>query len=239
MVGNQDKPRKVITVDGLAGSGKTTLAKALAKRLNYVHFHTGAIYRVVGLLALSTGINLQDEAGIVAILKSNPIVLRHNPGLGVEAWVGQEHLSKDQRLNLPATSEAASTVAQHPLVRAELVQLQREALPGFNLVAEGRDMGTVIFPDAVLKFFVVADLDVRIKRRISQLASARQRISQDQLNLLKKEMEIEIVERDKRDSQRPVAPTVAAQDAIVIDNSTERLTDLVEKMYDLVSQRGV
>lgn len=234
-MGNAIDSRVVITVDGLAGCGKTSLAKGLARKLGYVHFHTGALYRTVGLLALEKKIDLEDEAAVVELLTSTQIRLIENSEASVEIMVGSRNFSEDKRLSLPTTSQAASVISKHQLVRSSLIALQREALPQRNLVAEGRDMGTVIFPDAKAKFFVETAPQVRIARRIKQLLEDNPDFSAEQVNLLKKDMEIEVLERDRRDVERVVAPTVPAENAIVIDNSSETLTNVVERMYAFVS----
>ncbi|NLF25817.1 MAG: cytidylate kinase, partial [Deltaproteobacteria bacterium] len=142
-------------------------------------------------------------------------------------------------LHKPEISEAASLAASLGEVRAALITAQREAFSEHGLVAEGRDQGTVIFPDAELKFFIKADVEVRVMRRMAQLYPNHADFDAERLNSLKKEMEIEVVERDRRDQERSVAPTLPASDAIIIDNSRQTLTQLLQNMYDSAASRGL
>ena len=237
--------RKVITIDGPSGSGKSTLSKMLAEKLGYKQLNTGSIYRAVAYLCLTSGVDCNDESAVLAILSKAKIELKSSP-LGESEILLNDKVLKDE-IRTPKVSEGTSIVSSHPKVREALVDVQRNAYPGSNLVAEGRDMGTVIFKDADLKFFVTVDEETRIKRRIEQLEAARRKeggssikpLSQDELNLLKEQMKIEITERDKRDSERRVAPLKAASDAIMIDNSSETLTETLDNMYSYATKRGL
>lgn len=231
--------RKVITVDGLAGSGKSTLARLLAERLGFVHFSSGLHYRAIGYLALREGLTPEFAAEAAKCLERHRIQLRVDGGLLIDgAALGDE-------LYQPRVSEMTSKFAALPEVRSALVRLQRDVFPGCPLVAEGRDMGTVIFPDANIKFFIEASCEVRVRRRLAQLgyetyeAALARGLTENELNSLKKDIEIEIIERDARDCQRAIAPTVAAADAVTIDNSSQTLTQVVQCMYDAVASRGL
>lgn len=228
--------RIVITVDGLAGSGKTTLSRELAKLLGFAHFNSGILYRAVGFLALHNGVSPDDGAALAELISAHTIELDLDAQLSSQLIIDGNVRSGE--LHQPPVSDAASRVAASPEVRAALIDVQRSAFPGHNLVAEGRDMGTVIFPDANLKFFVDADLEVRTERRLAQLREAPENASKDD-KLLKKELEVEINERDKRDIRRAVAPTVAADDAVHINNSGQTLTQVLQNMYDSVANRGL
>ncbi len=217
--------RKVITVDGLAGSGKSTLSKLLAERLGYVHFNSGLLYRVIGYLAIQSGVSRDDEDAVLTVMQQKKISLTKKDGLMIDGVTCPEPL-----IRTPDVSEAASKVAAHPKVREALIELQRTVFPEDNIVAEGRDMGTVIFPNADLKFFVTAATETRVKRRMAQLGLT------DEKSDLIKQIEREIIERDKRDSERAVAPTVAAKDAVQVDNSSLPLAEVVQNMYEKASQ---
>lgn len=230
--------RVVITVDGLAGTGKTTLSKKLAERLGYRHFSSGILYRAVGAIALRAGYDLQDSLAVGKILKEHTLELIGVKEYGSQIVVDGQPVGSDT-LYGPEVSEATSIIAQLEQIRADLIAVQREVFPGENLVAEGRDMGTTIFPDAPLKFFVTIQEEVAIERRLTQIVAARGNISESELKSLKERMKIEISERDARDRARKVSPTLPAEDAIVIDNSSETLTRVVQNMYDAASERGL
>ena len=213
--------RTVIAVDGLAASGKTALAKAIARELGFAHLNSGLLYRAAALLAYEAGVDLNLEPAVAAIISSHRLELKIEQGgeadLVVDGAVRTESLSSQR------VSEGASLVARHPLVRSLLMEPQRNAFPGVGLVAEGRDMGTVVFPEAAAKFFVEARLDVRAKRRCAQL---------EQRGLVCNPVAVteELRQRDERDSSREVAPMKVAAGAIVIDNSDQPLEVVVQSM---------
>ena len=227
--------RRVVTVDGLAGSGKTALSRLLAERLGYVHLSTGLVYRALGWLALVNSVGFEDTPGLLDLLKDHSVEFRVEEGASATLFI--DDIRGDQRLHLPEVSEAASVTSRHLAVREALLELQRGAFPGQNIVVEGRDMGTVVFPTAAVKFFVQASQAVRIERRLSQLQIELGILNDETLNSLKKQIEIEIIERDERDSKRPISPTRAAPDAIAIDNSSQTLTEVVQNMYDAALKR--
>ncbi len=229
--------RIIITVDGLAGSGKTSLSKALAAELGYVHFSSGILYRSLAWLVRQNQVDPEDHQAVAATLAKHKIELQINQQNSSIVLIDDE--LRGAELHTPENSEMTSRVSVIAEVRAGLLEVQRNAFQGRNLVAEGRDMGTVVFPDAPLKFFIDVDVETRVARRLQQLITERPNISQEERNLLKKQMEIEIVERDQRDQERVEAPTVAATDAIIVDNSGQSLTQAVQSMYAAVASRGL
>ncbi|MBX7138171.1 MAG: (d)CMP kinase [Oligoflexia bacterium] len=226
--------RKVITVDGLAASGKSTLAKHFAERLHYAHLNTGMLYRAVGLAALLNSVDRNDESALFEMMQKARFEFALSPARGTIIKLDGRELGDE--LFTPEVSEATSLASRHPRVRERLLAIQRQAFPGTNIVAEGRDVGTVVFPDADLKLFITASEEVRRERRLRQMARSR---PGEDLNRLKLEIEREIAERDRRDTSRAVAPAVPAADAIVIDNSALALTATLESMYDAASKRGL
>ncbi len=222
--------RIVISVDGLAGSGKSSLALGLAERLKFQHFWSGQLYRIVGLLAVKNSIDFADGKRIVEVLKAHSVeAVRSHTGSSAASLDGKV---MSIELTSPDVSEAASRVAVLPEVRAYLVALQRESFPGLNIVAEGRDMGTVIFPESALKFFITAPVETRVSRRLSQLG-----LVGGAADVVAEQLKKEIYERDKRDSERLIAPTKAAGDAIIIDNASQSLTEVIEHMYALATSK--
>lgn len=219
--------RDVITVDGLGACGKSALAMLLAKRLGYGHLNSGLLYRAAGWLALHEGRDLTDCRAVLEVLGRHSIELTKGPDLSSVVVI--DGVPRDNELHSAEVSNAASTVAQHQALRDLFIEAQRNAFAPGGVVAEGRDMGTIIFPDARVKFFVEADLDVRAKRRFAQLQGTPQEKPLDSIRAA-------LDERDNRDATRSVAPTKPAEGAIVIDNSKSRLDETVERMYRLSSE---
>lgn len=220
--------RTIITVDGVGASGKSALARLLAERLGFAHLNSGLLYRAAALLAHDAGISPDDEAAVLAVLSSHSIELSYRPGEGAKVLVDQQN--REAELNSESISRIVSAVAKHPLVRERFKKAQREAFSPMSVVAEGRDMGTVIFPDAPIKFFIQADLRVRAERRQAQLAAKGEIVSVESIAE-------DLARRDSTDSQRAVAPMKAADGAILIDNSHGTLEETVERMFQVVAQR--
>ncbi len=212
----------VIAVDGPAASGKGTLARALAARLGYAYLDTGALYRAVGLVALQLGCNLDDINSLVPALE----MVRRN--------LTAESLA-DPALRQPSVSEAASRVAALPGVRTALVDYQRafaQNPPGNvgGAVLDGRDIGTVICPEADLKFFVTADPEERARRRFNEIRNAHPDMTEERVLR-------DILKRDQRDSTRRTAPTLAAPDATVIDSTKLPPEDVLNTAISAVTAK--
>ncbi len=214
--------RTIIAVDGLAASGKSTLAKNLAKRLNFICFSSGILYRALAWAALRSEFKPERGDDLANFLASIEFTLSTDPKTGVVLKLnGQE---PGQEIYGKEVSKYASILAAQTEVRKFLMPIQRQAFPGHSMVVEGRDIGTVVFPDADLKFFIRADIAVRVDRRFAQRCDLGDKA-------LKSEIERELLERDQRDTQREFSPAIAAPDAIIIDNSAQTLTSVLENMY--------
>jgi CMP/dCMP kinase len=228
--------RKVITIDGLAASGKSSLGLELARRIKYKYLNSGLIYRILGYLVVKSSTDQNSEKDVFSVLQRHELVFGEDEKGANRGFLDGNDVT--EKLFDPSVSECTSIISKFQQVRAALLSLQQNAFPGQDLVAEGRDMGTVVFPNAPLKFFIECNVETRVERRIKQIAS-QQKLSLEELKVLKQKMEIEVIERDKRDKERKESPTVAAKDAIVIINSGKTLTEVVESMYDFVAKYGL
>ena len=219
------RSRDVITVDGFGASGKSALAQGLARILGYGHLNSGLLYRAVALMCLTENRNLTDGDAVLDVMSRHSLVLTQDPACS--SVVNIDGNPYAQELTSADVSTGASLVARHQPVRDRLVEIQRQAFQPGGVVAEGRDMGTTIFPDARVKFFVIARLDVRARRRFEQIRGTPQEVPLEQIQ---KDLE----ERDRRDSTSPVGTMKQADGAILIDNSDEPLEVVLKKMAALV-----
>ncbi len=214
----------VLTIDGPSGSGKGTLAQRMAEKLGWHYLDSGAIYRVLALAALRHAIDLTDERALTVLAEK----------LNVQFLLAQGQLQvmlEDIDVSLLIRSEqagnAASKVAALPAVRVALLQRQRDFRQAPGLVTDGRDMGTVVFPDAPFKVFLTASVEVRAQRRYKQL---KEKGIGSNLSALV----AEISERDERDTQRQVAPLRPAADAVILDSTQLGIEAVVEKVSALI-----
>jgi cytidylate kinase len=217
--------RDIITVDGWAASGKSAIAKALSKTLGYGHLNSGLLYRAVGHLVLSEEKDPTSCSQVLEVMSKHSLDLSKD-GSGSSSVV-LDGGARDAELATPEVSLAASLVARHQPVRDQLLPLQRNAFGTSGVVAEGRDMGTVVFPEARIKFFITADVVVRAARRVQQLGS-----SPDAPSLESVRRSIE--ERDERDATSPVGTTKQADGAIMIDNSERSLQETIQVMLQTI-----
>jgi cytidylate kinase len=222
----------VIAVDGHSSCGKSTLAKALASRLNYAYIDTGAMYRAVTLFGLRNGFindGKVDEADLIAQLKQIKITFRYNTATGKnETFLNGENIEEEIR-QLPV-SRNVSPVATIGEVRKHLVALQQEMGKDKGIVMDGRDIGTVVFPDAELKIYMTASPEVRAQRRYDELKAKGENVSFD-------EIKANVVERDYIDENREESPLKKADDAIVLDNSFLTPDQQLEWAYQKVMER--
>ena len=219
---------RVIAVDGPAGAGKSTTARSVAHRLGWSYLDTGALYRCVALQALERGVDLDDGDALAKIAAA--LDVRFGVGADTRVMLGERDVTT--AIRAPELSQAASRVSAVPTVRAALVDLQRRSARPPGTVAEGRDMGTVIFPNAQLKVFLDADIGERARRRAQDLRDAGR---EDALADVRSQMS----ERDARDAGRAVAPLKPAADAMVLDTTHLGLDEVVERIVAEARARGM
>lgn len=217
----------IITVDGPSGAGKGTLCYSLAEKLGYALLDSGAIYRVTALAALKSAVDLSDELALAELARNLDIQFIPQNG-EVNILLNGENVS--HLIRTQEVAEAASKVAVFPQVRAALLQLQQDFAQNDRLIADGRDMGTVVFPEAQVKLFLDASAEERAKRRYKQLQSKG--ISGNFAQIL-----AEIKERDFRDRNREVAPLKAADDALLLDSTTLSIDEVIAQALDYIKQR--
>lgn len=215
----------VLAVDGPGGAGKGTLCQAVAARLGWHLLDSGALYRLVAAAAERAGVELDDEAGLAGLARDLPARFE-----GDRVWLGDEDVSAEIRSE--ACGNRASRVAALPGVRTALVGLQREFRRTPGLVADGRDMGTVIFPDAELKVFLTAAAEERARRRYKQLKEKGFDVNLAALSA-------EVAARDRRDAERAVAPLRPAADAVVVDSTSLDIDAVIERVLQEMWRRGL
>ena len=217
--------RLIVAIDGPSGAGKGTIARALAARLRYRHIDTGAMYRAVAWQALQDGVDLSDEHGVAAVAN------------GIRLVVGDGEVSVDGRdiaaaIRTPEIDAAAAAVARQPRVREILIEQQRAAGGSGGIVMEGRDIGTVVFPDADVKIYLDAAPDERARRRAADPAHAAGRGA-----VAVQDIATALEARDRSDRTRAASPLTCAPDAIAIDTTGVPIDDVIERVLAIVEAR--
>jgi cytidylate kinase len=220
----------VITVDGPSGAGKGTISHMLADHLGWHFLDSGALYRVTGQACAIEGISWEDQPAVTEVARN--LDVRFTTAPDGEILVAYKGVDVSSDIRTEEGGRGASTVAAIPAVREALLQRQREFQQAPGLVADGRDMGTVVFHDAPLKFFLVASAAERAERRYKQLIAKGKNVSLPRLLA-------DIRERDERDSSREVSPLVPAEDAIVIDSTAMPIREVFELVMQKVSEKGL
>ncbi len=213
-----------IAIDGPASSGKSTIAKEIANRLNINYIDTGAMYRGLTYKILENNVDIKNEFEMNNLLNSTKISFKDN-----EIYLDGININKEIRKNI--ISKKVSTVASLKNVRNYMLKLQREIASNKSIVMDGRDIGTVVLPNADFKFFITASLEERAKRRFNDLEKEDASVSLDQL---KKEIE----ERDCKDSNRKIAPLKKAEDAILIDNTNLTKSESILKILNIIESNS-
>lgn len=216
-----------IAIDGPAGAGKSTIAKTASKNLGYIYVDTGALYRTIGLNALRQGKNTKDPDEVVPTLADVKVSLRFVDG-EQRVFLGEEDVSEAIRQN--EVSMAASNVSSIPAVREFLFDLQRNIAAENNCIMDGRDIGTVVLPDAKIKIYLTASAEARADRRFKELTEKGQSVD---YNVILEEIE----KRDYQDMNREIAPLKKAEDAILVDTTELNLQESIDYMIKVIKER--
>ena len=216
-----------IALDGPAGAGKSTVAKGAAKALGFIFVDTGALYRTVGLKFLRDGYGTELDCDIESVLKTVDVDIKFIDGVQ-HVFLNGEDVSEEIRT--PKASMMASAVSAKPPVRAFLLEMQRRLARENNVIMDGRDIGTVVLPDATLKFFVTASVAERANRRYKELMEKGMDVNYDDIYR-------DIETRDYNDSHREIAPLKPAEDSIIFDTTGNTLEESVEKLLKMIKER--
>ncbi len=219
--------KKAIAIDGPSGAGKSTISKILAKEFGFTYVDTGAIYRTVGVYARRNGINPKSAEDVGKALSDINIEIKHTDGVQ-RLYLNGDDVTEAIREHI--ISQYASDVSAIPAVRAFLLEMQREFARRDNVIMDGRDIGTVVLPDAGIKIFLTATDEDRATRRYEELLSKGQSVTFEKVL---SDMRI----RDEQDSKRAVAPLVPAEDAITVDTTGNTLEKSIEVLKDIISKR--
>lgn len=217
-----------IAIDGPSGAGKSTISRKAAEKFGFIYVDTGAIYRTIGLATKIRGVSLDDTAAVVALLPTLEIELKYNDAGEQHMYLDGNNVSRDIRL--PEVSMLASKVSAIPEVRAFLVDMQRGMAEKYDVIMDGRDIGTVILPNADLKIFLTADVRDRARRRYEELHAKGMEKPFD-------EVLAEMEKRDEQDTQRAAAPLKAADDAVLLDTSGNTLEESIDEVCRLISEK--
>ncbi len=212
-----------IAIDGPSGAGKSTISKLLANKLGYVYIDTGAMYRAIGLFAITNGFNTKSDVDKIIEMLNHVEIKIVCGKLRQEVFLNNENVT--DKIRTPEVSIAASDVAVIPQVRLKLVEMQRNLAEGNDVIMDGRDIGTYVLPDAQIKIFLTASAESRAQRRYDELVK-------NGIETTFEEVLSDVNKRDKNDSEREFSPLSVAEDATVIDttdNSLEESVDLIEK----------
>lgn len=217
-----------IAIDGPSGAGKSTISRKAAEKFGFIYVDTGAIYRTIGLATKIRGVSLDDTAAVVALLPTLEIELKYNDAGEQHMYLDGNDVSRDIRL--PEVSMLASKVSAIPEVRAFLVDMQRGMAEKYDVIMDGRDIGTVILPNADLKIFLTADVRDRAHRRYEEQCAKGMEKPFD-------EVLAEMEKRDEQDTQRAAAPLKAADDAVLLDTSGNTLEESIDEVCRLISEK--
>lgn len=217
-----------VAIDGPSGSGKSTMARRLARAFNFIYVDTGAIYRTLGLAGYRAGIDRRDAKAVMKILSGLDIQIRYNEAGEQCMLLNGEDVSKEIRL--PEISLCASDVSSHQEVRSFLLEMQRRFARENNVIMDGRDIGTVVLPDADLKIYLTASPEARARRRLAELKEKGENVSFE-------EVLHDMIIRDEQDSNRAAAPLRKAEDAVELDSSDLSAEETFGRLCEIVINR--
>ena len=218
----------VIAIDGPSGAGKSTTARLLAERLGYIYIDTGAMYRSIGWKAKREGIDPEDERGLAELCARTAVTIKKD---NKDPKIFVDGIDVSGEIRTPDMGMMASAVSKSPAVRARLLTLQRELGENGGVVMDGRDIGTVVFPEADMKFYLDASAEERGRRRFVELRSKGMDVDRAQITQ-------EIRERDRQDSGRKIAPLRKADDAVLIDSSDMSIDEVLHRMISEIAKVG-
>lgn len=216
-----------VAIDGPAGSGKSTIAKRLAQENKILYLDTGAMYRACALKAIGAGVDVADENAVCDVLVHTDVDVKHENG---EQRTMLDGVDVSEEIRRPEVSMAASTISRHPYVRMKMVEKQREIASNTSCVLDGRDIGTVVLPNADFKFFLTARPEVRAKRRYDELKAKGYQVD---LSALEQELAL----RDQQDSTRAVSPLKQASDAVLVDTSDMTVEEVVAHIRGKIQEK--
>ena len=216
-----------VAIDGPAGAGKSTIAKRVAKKLDYIYVDTGAIYRALAYTSINSGYDTKKDIDLIAELANKcKIELKYIDSVQ-HIFVNEKDVT--DYIRTPEVSKGASDVSAIPAVRDALLSIQRNIANSNNILMDGRDIGTVVLPDATFKIFLTASIDERAKRRYKEMVEKG-------IECNFKDIKADIAYRDEQDSNRPVAPLKPAEDSVIFDNSNYTFEESVEYLYKLIKE---
>ena len=217
-----------IAIDGPAGAGKSTIARKVAAELSIIYVDTGAMYRAIGAYAIRKGVDTKDAESVAALLPEISLELSYSEEQGQRIFLNGEDVSTEIRL--PEMGMAASNVSAIPDVRAFLFQQQRSMAKRQSVIMDGRDIGTVVLPDAEVKIFLTASPEERARRRWKEF-------SEKGLPDTYEEILADVIRRDEQDMNRPIAPLKQADDAVLLDSTELNFAQTVEKVKEIIKER--
>ncbi len=217
-----------IAIDGPAGAGKSTIARKVAAELSIIYVDTGAMYRAIGAYAIRKGVDTKDASAVAALLPEISLELTYSEEQGQRIFLNGEDVSSEIRL--PEMGMAASNVSAIPEVRAFLLEQQRGMAKRQSVIMDGRDIGTVVLPDAEVKIFLTASAEERARRRWKEF-------SEKGLPDTYEEILADVIRRDEQDMNRPIAPLKQADDAILLDSTALNFAETVEKVKEIIKER--